>query len=253
MSTLEDLVSTLENDLNDEFESKLRAELATKNSAWLVEALVQEILKDRHLRGLPQRQLSRQAQHVEPLAARKARLGRIRSLGLDATKLRATVKKYRSLDRQALVAQGYLVDPPHKGKAAIVGDQRSKAGEVLLHEANDLFYALLYCDAKLGVDLPRGHRDFLTVTIPSAKADTLERFMLAVTETRATGTWLDPEGVSDDIEARNTILQVEFGDAPDKSISDALLAALRMINNLEVNEEILYARIEQLERSTLVS
>lgn len=220
MSALEDLVSALEHDANADFESKLRAELATKSSAWLVDALVQEILKERHLRDLPQRQLSRQAQHVEPLAARKARLGRIRRLGLDAAKLCTTVKKYRSLDRPALITQGYLVDPPHKGKAAIAGDQRSKEGEVLLQQANDLFYALLYCDAKLGVDLPRDHRDFLTVTLPSAKADTLERFMLAVTETRVTGTWLDPEGVSDDIEAKNTILQVEFSDAADKSISD---------------------------------
>ena len=76
--------------------------------------------------------------------------------------------------------------------------------------------------------------------------------MLAVTETHADGTWLDPEGVSDDIGASNTILQVEYGDGPDALVSDALIVVVRLLNELEVNEEILYARIEGLERSTLV-
>ena len=110
---------------------------------------------------------------------------------------------------------------------------------------------MLFGDAKIGVRLPRDRRDFLTVTIPAPKANALERFMLAVTELRASGTWLDPEGISDDIGAPNTILQVEFGDSADGLISEALFVVLGMLNDLEVNEEILYGRIEDLERSNL--
>lgn len=226
--------------------------MAAKDRAWLIEALVQRVLLDHHLHTASQRQLSRQAQQVEPLSERRRRLQRILALELDEAKLRDMVGCYRAYSRERLVAEQYLVDPPHKGKEALSAQNRSPAGETLLEQACDLFYALLFCDEKQGARLPRVRRDFLTVTLPSAKAASLERFMLAVTEMRAAGTWLDPEGVSDDVDATNKLLQVEFGDSRDGLISDGLIAALALINNLEVNEEILYARIEQLERSTLV-
>ena len=252
MSELQDLVTSLDEELDAEFEDRLRQALSGKSQDWLVDALVQQIHRDRHLEAAPQRQLARQAEHVEPLADRKRRVDRIRALGLDEVKLRETLARYESLHREALVSEGYLLDPPHKGKEALTSQHRSAEGETLLREAHDLFYALLYCDERQGVRLTRARRDFLTVTLPSAKANSLERFMLAVTESRVAGTWLDPEGVSDDIGAINKILQVEFGDSADELVSKALIAVLRLINNLEVNEEILYARIERLERSTLV-
>ena len=250
--SLADLVSTVEKELESEFETRLRAALEAKDRTWLLEALVQQALQERNLQAVPHRSLSRVAQHVEPLAERRQRLDRIRGLRLNSDSLRKTLERYRSLDRERLVAEGYLVDPPHKGKEALSPQQRTSKGESLLRNAHDLFYALLFCDHKQGVNFVRSRKDFLTVTLPSSKSDTLERFMLAVTETHASGTWLDPEGVSDDIAAPNTILQVEYGDSSDGLISEALLAVLKMINNLEVNEEILYARIERLERSTLV-
>ncbi len=252
MSELQEIVSTLDGELEDEFETRLRARLESQDRDWLVDALTQHILQDRHLHAAPRRQLSRQAPHVEPLAQRRQRLNRIRELGLTEDKLRQTTEHYRALDRQRLEADGYLIDPPHKGKEALDSTHRNAAGEALLRDAHDLFYALLFCDERQNVRLPRDHRDFLTVTLPAAKSQTLERFMLALTETPVSGTWLDPEGVSDDIGAANKILQVEFGDSPDGTVSDGLIAILGLINNLEVNEEILYARIERLERSTLV-
>lgn len=250
--TLEGLVAAIDAAMDGSFESRLRAELAAQEPAWLVDELVRLVVRERHLEASQQRQLSRHAQHIEPLAERRRRLRRIEDLGLDGAKLEAIVERYRQLDRAALESGGFLVDPPHRGKEALDRHHRSADGESLLEEAHDLFYALLFCDSAQGVRLPRVQRDFLTVTLPSSKAALLERFMLAVTETRAAGTWLDPEGVSDDIEARNTVLQVEFGDTGGAQVSDGLVAVLRLVNNLEINEEILYARIERLEKSTLV-
>ena len=249
---LQRILSTLDAALEGELETRLRAALETKNVAWLVEALIQRILQDRHLDTASQRQLSRHAQSVEPLAERRRRLGRILASGLDEDKLREIVKRYRALSREVLVAEHYVIDPPHKGKEALGTQHRSAAGETLLRDAHDLFYALLFCDEGQGVRLSRVRRDFLTVTLPSPKSGTLERFMLAVTETQVSGSWLDPDGVSDDIGATNKILQVEYGDSREGLVSDGLIAVLSLINNLEVNEEVLYARIEQLERSTLV-
>ncbi len=252
MSNLQEIVSALDGELEEEFESRLRAQLETRDRAWLVDALTRLTLRDRHLQAASHRQLSRQASHVEPLAQRRRRLDRIRRLDLTESKLRRTVEHYRSFSRESLVAERYLVDPPHKGKEALGNDHRTAAGETLLRDAHDLFYALLFSDDKQGVRLPRGRREFLTVTLPAAKAGTLERFMLAITEVPVSGTWLDPEGVSDDVGAANKILQVEYGDSRDGVVSDGLIAVLRLINDLEVNEEILYARIERLALSTLV-
>ena len=252
MNDIDSLIAELDREAEDVFTAQLRKELEAKAHAWLVDALVQRVQEERHA-DAHQRKLSRQAHHVESPAERRQRLRRIRTLGLTAETLRRTTERFRGLDRKRLEAEGLLLDPPHKGKEALGRQFRSDAGESLLRDAHDFFYALLFCDESQGVRLPRSRRDFLTVTLPSAKADTLERFMLAVTELQAAGTWLDPEGVSDDVAASNKVLQVEFGDSPDDLVSEGLVATLGLINNLEVNEEILYARIERLERSTLVS
>ena len=252
MENLADLIATLDGEVEEEFENRLRSALETKDRAWLLENLYRHLDHERHLKKNPQRQLARRAEHVEPPAERRRRLARIRKLGLDASRLGAIVERYRSLDRERLESEGFLVEPPHKGQGALGPGQRSEAGEQLLQEARDVFYALLFGDEKIGVRLPRDRRDFLTVTLPSAKSNALERFMLAVTKLEAQGTWLDPEGVSDDVGAPNTVLQVEFGDSADEAISKALLVVIAKLNDLEVNEQILYARIEDLERSSLV-
>ena len=249
---LDEMVRDLDDELEGEFEKRLRAELDGKDRAWLIDNLVEHFHRELHLDNNSQRQLQRRAEHVEPVAVRRERLRRIRALELDDGKLRDSLGRYRALGRETLVTEGFLLDPPHKGKEALGPDHRSAEGEVLLQEVRDLFYALLFGDSKIGVNLTRDRRDFLTVTLPTSKAPALERFLLAVTEFQVSGTWLDPDGVSDDIGAPNTILQVEFGDSADELISEALLVVLGMLNNLEVNEQILYGRIEEVERSTLV-
>ncbi|MEM8963497.1 MAG: hypothetical protein AAGD38_18585 [Acidobacteriota bacterium] len=249
---LDSLLATLDARLDEAFETRLRNALSEKSQAWLIEQLTRHVLRERHLADTPRPKLARHGRTTEPLEARRSRIKRIERLQLDDDKLRQMLERYRSFDRKTLESDGLLLAPPHLGKEALTAPYRSDKGAALLQEAHDLFYALLFGTPEQSVRLPRTRRDFLTVTLPSKKAALLERFMLAVTETPAAGTWLDPEGVSDDIEARNTLLQVEFGDSHDELVSDGLIATLRLINYLEVNEEILYARIEQLEKSTLV-
>ncbi len=252
VSEFEELVERLERDLGDVYDEKSRAALATRDREWLIDQLAAVAAREAHLHENAHRGLTRSEQHVEPVEQRRRRLQRIRTMSLDAATLLATTERFRSLTREGLEKEGALVRPPHKGKETIGVANRGPAGEALLTEARDFFYALLFCDEAQGVRLERTRRDFLTVTLPSAKSGALERFMLAVTEMHAAGTWLDPEGVSDDVGAMNTILQVEYGDTDDEAVSDGLMATLGVINNLEVNEEILYARIEKIERSTLV-
>ena len=112
-------------------------------------------------------------------------------------------------------------------------------------------YALLYCDAEQGVRIQRPRRDYLTVIVATKKHRRLERFLLAVTELPAKGVWHDPQGVSDDDHAKNTVMQIEFGDDADGLIAKGVVAALGLINNLEINEQILYCRIERLNASSL--
>lgn len=248
---LDGLVDQVADDLKSELVDRLRDALAKKDRAWLAEHLARRLAAEHRLDKAP-RSLAREGDHTEPPAARRQRLVRIRNLDLDVARLQEELARFQGLDRDGLIQKGYLLDPPHKGKRALTAQDRSAAGEDLLQEAHDLFYALLFCDENQNVTLPRSRRDFLTVTLPAAKKEQLERFMLAVTEIPALGTWLDPDGVSDDVGARNTVLQVEFGDGPDHVVSDALMTVLGLINHLEINEEILYARIECLERSSLV-
>jgi hypothetical protein len=84
------------------------------------------------------------------------------------------------------------------------------------------------------------------------KSDALD-FMKATTELSAQGTWQDPKGVANDMRADNVVLEIEYGELEGERIGDGVVTALRLINNLEINEEILYGRMENIEQSTLVS
>ena len=47
------------------------------------------------------------------------------------------------------------------------------------------------------------------------------------------------------------LLEVQFGETEDELVGRAIVVALSIINSLEVNEQILYARMENVEESTL--
>lgn len=114
-----------------------------------------------------------------------------------------------------------------------------------------MLYALLFGDGDAGVRLDRVERELLTLTMPRAKAHAIAFVLQAATEIGAHGTWRDPLRAADDDRAPNTVLQVEYGETADELVGNGIAAALKLINNLEVNEQVLYARMENVEESTL--
>lgn len=184
--------------------------------------------------------------------ARAARVARVAALALDPDGIRAFVDAYDGLDRDALLGAGYLVDDaPPKGLGAIEPRHRSEAGEALLELAKDVLYGLLFGDESTSTRLERVQRELLTLTLPRAKAAAFD-FVPAATELSGAGMWRDPSGVSNDIRADNVIVEVEFGEIAGELVGSGVVRALSLINNLEVNEQILYARMINVEESTLI-
>ena len=76
--------------------------------------------------------------------------------------------------------------------------------------------------------------------------------MRASTEIEVAGTWQDPENVSSDERADNILLEVQYGEVADELVGDGIILALSLINNLEINEQVLYARMINVEETTLI-
>jgi hypothetical protein len=77
--------------------------------------------------------------------------------------------------------------------------------------------------------------------------------MKATTELSARGTWQDPEGAVNDMRTENLLPEIECGEIEGERIGDGVVTASKLINNLEINEETLYGRMETIERTTLIS
>ena len=184
--------------------------------------------------------------------ARSGRLVRVTALGLDATNIVAFTEQLDGLDREALIAAGHL-DPaaPPKGLAAIGPGHRNPGGEALLELAKDVLYGLLFGDESTQTQLDRVQRELLTLTLPRAKAEAFA-FIPVATELSGAGMWRDPDGVSNDERADNVIIEVEFGEIAGELIGHGIVRCLSLINNLEVNEQVLYARMIDVEESTLI-
>lgn len=173
-------------------------------------------------------------------------------MSLDHERLESLIQRYRSMSRERLVAEGYLVPgTPRKGSRLLGPEHRTAAGGRLLAEAKDVLYALLFGDRETGARFHRVERELLTLTLPRGKAAALE-FMQASTELAGAGTWRDPENAASDERADNVIIEVEYGEIESERIGDGIVAALKTINLLEVNEQVLYARMADVEQSTLV-
>ena len=128
---------------------------------------------------------------------------------------------------------------------------RSASGEALLQRAKDVLFGLLFGDEAANTQLVRVQQELLTVALPRAKASTLD-FMRASTELSAAGTWQDPDSVSNDERADNVLIEVQYGEVEGERVGAGIIRALSLINNLEVNEQILYARMINLEETTLI-
>lgn len=188
----------------------------------------------------------------ETTRCRAERIARVRRLDLNSQTLPETIRRYRSYGRASLIGSGFLSETaPAKGTVRITAQHRTPAGDALLQEAKDILFALLFGDESTNTRLNRTQRELLTLTLPASKAAALE-FMKASTELHAAGTWQDPDSVSNDERADNLVIEVEYGEVRDESIGDAIIATLRLINNLEVNEQILYARMIDIEQTTLI-
>lgn len=184
--------------------------------------------------------------------ARAARVARVTALGLDSATLGAFIEQLAGIDRDALIATGHLdAGAPAKGLDAIGSAHRNAGGEALLELAKDVLYGLLFGDATTQTQFDRVQRELLTLTVPRAKAGAFD-FIPADTELDGAGMWRDPEGVSNDSRADNVIVEVEFGEIAGELVGHGIVRALSLINNLEVNEQILYARMINVEESTLI-
>ena len=185
-------------------------------------------------------------------AGRAARRARVTALALDPDGVRTFVGAYEGLDREALIDGGHLLPvAPQKGTAAIGREHRTEDGEELLELAKDVLYALLFGDESTATRFDRVQRELLTLTLPRAKADAFA-FIPVATELSGAGMWRDPEGVSNDERAENVIVEVEFGEVAGELVGHGVVRALSLINNLEVNEQVLYARMINVEESTLI-
>jgi hypothetical protein len=244
--SIEDLVHAARRSVRPDYEAALRAHLEQQDKAWLVEQLVRLSLDPRQ-----RAERDAQAAAADDAVERAARQERLRAIDLDEGQLQAFVDAFREHDRERLVADGHLdVAAPEPGTAVVGDEHRSESGAALLQQAKDLLFAVLFGDQSTDSRLVRRERELLTMVLPRHKAFALD-FLQATTELDADGTWKDPEAVSDDARADNVVLEVEFGEVEGELAGQGVLVALALINHLEVNEQILYARMTNIEESSL--
>jgi hypothetical protein len=247
MTTIESVVRSINRELVPQFEERLRAHLAEQDREWLIEQIVRLTL-DAHALEEADRRHGLQAK----ARARAERLERVRRLAFDRAALERFLAETRGTNRESLIEQGFLAAAaPAKGTSLLRRSHRSDAGEALLTRAKDVLFALLFGDASTGTSLDRSQQELLTMALPLAKAGALD-FMRASTELTAAGTWQDPDSVSHDERAANVLLEVQFGEIEGELVGAGIVAALTLINNLEVNEQILYARMIDVEETTLI-
>jgi hypothetical protein len=248
MHTIHHLVQSVQRDLTPMFEERLREQLADKDRDWLVDQIVRLTLDAHSLQ-----EIDRKSEQRAKASARAARIERVRLLALDHAVLEAFVAEHSGATRDALIASGHLrASAPPKGTALLVSDDRSEQGDELLQFAKDVLFALLFGDASTNTSLERTQQELLTFALPRFKAGALD-FMRASTEFSASGTWQDPDSVSNDERADNVMLEVQYGDTADELVGTGIITALVLVNNLEVNEQVLYARMVDIEQTTLIS
>ena len=244
---IEGVLREVNRELAPEFEARLRAALADRDRDWLIDQIVRLALDAHSLQVL-----DRRIALAERARARSERAARVAAMALDADAVAAFTERHRGLDRAALIAGGALTpDAPPKGTDLLGPAHRTADGEALLTLAKDVLFGLLFGDESTGTLLQRTQRELLTLTLPRFKAGALD-FMRAATEMSGAGTWQDPESVSNDIRADNVIIEVEFGEVGGELVGQAIVRCLSLINNLEVNEQVLYARMIDVEQSTLI-
>jgi hypothetical protein len=247
MTTIDAIVRSINRELTPQFEERLRSALAEMDREWLIDQIVRLTL-DAHSLEEFDRAIEREARS----RARAERLGRVAGLGLDAAGLGRWLAGFGGRSREALLADGALLpDAPGKGGPALTSADRSELGEAILREAKDVLYALLFGDTQTDTRLVRSQQELLTLAVPRSKAGALD-FLRASTELSAAGTWQDPSGIASDDRADNLLLEIQYGEIAEELVGPGIVACLSLINNLEINEQVLYARMINVEETTLI-
>lgn len=247
MLNIDHIVRRINKELVPQFEEKLRGYLANQDKEWLIEQIVRLTLDAHSLQAM-----DRKIKQEIIAKNRSERFERVKALALDRKKLSEFLAQYKGYDRATLIKDGYLSPKaPEKGTDLIIAEFRTQKGNDLLVHAKDILFTLLFGDKSTNTDLPRMQQELLTLTLPRFKAEALD-FMKATTELSALGTWQDPDSVSNDSRADNVIFEVEYGEIEGELVGNGVIRTLSLINNLEVNEQILYARMINLEQSTLI-
>lgn len=207
--------------------------------------------KNKHLR----RQRGRTKVDVLKIAAeaQSTIIERVRMMLVDEMKLLLWIRKSWPLcHRNVLLEEGYLspTAPPQGSRAVTTTTERTPRGIELLSSAKDILWAALYGSVETNVMIHRVERELLVITIPGSKAHVFN-FFQSVTEVGALGTWRDPENRCHDEGEPNMMLQVEYGESSSEVVGDAIMVSIHLINLLEVNEIVLYARSSNIEQSTL--
>jgi hypothetical protein len=248
MPTIEALVRAIQRDLTPQFEERLRQALAEQDREWLIDAIVRLTLDAHSLE-----EIDRQVEVAAKARARAERLARVRALSVDRAVVDRFVAQHAATTRESLIAADHLrPNAPAKGTSLLRREHRTSSGEALLTYAKDMLFALLFGDESSGTHLERIQHELLTLALPRHKAAALD-YMRASTEVVAAGTWQDPDNVSSDERAENVLLDVQFGEVEGELIGRGIVRALSLINNLEVNEQVLYARMINVEETTLIS
>ncbi len=241
------IVRKINKELVPQFEEKLRQHLSLQEKEWLIEQIVRLTL-DAHSLEENNRKLFLAVKEKR----RAERAFRLKELNLNPVVLVEFLENYKHFNRDVLINEGYLLDSCcPKGTDLIEEAYRTEKGNQLLTFAKDLLFGLLFGDESTNTDFNRKEREMLTLIVPRMKADAID-FMKATTEMSASGTWQDPDSVSNDSRADNVILEVEFGEIEGELIGKGVVLTLKLINNLEVNEQILYGRMINIEQSTLI-
>jgi len=226
LSELDEIVEAVRREIAPDHAARLRAALRQQDKAWLVDEVVRLIV-ERDLGVAPQVDVA------DPKVVDEEFIGRF-------------VADHAAAARDGLVRS----TAPAKGTALLGAEHRTAEGEAALQRAREVLSALLFGDESAGVVLDRGQQELLTVVLPRHKADALD-FLRASTEMAAEGTWHDPQNVSNDEHADNAVLEVQFGEVESEAVGTGILAALRLINELEINEQVLYVRMVNVEETSL--
>lgn len=248
MLTIETVLREVNREIVPQFEERLRSHLEGRDREWLIEQLIRLTLDAHSLQDKDRKRF-----REEEDRKRLERARRVRKMGLDQRTLENFISTNKAWDRRTLQSKGLLKKGcPRKGADLIEERFRTPRGQALLDRGKDMLYGLLFGDETTNTRLRRTQRELLTLTVPRAKSVALD-FMKATTEMSALGTWQDPRGAANDMQADNVVLQVEYGETDGELVGNGVVLALGLINNLEINEEILYGRMENVEQTTLIT